>query len=406
MRKTCVTLSKNDSRKVSTVDTNVKTLSERMSFIEKTQNLSNRMMNYIAGVLVVLLVVLSITSMLIVESMSTIIGIMVQIDEVNTDVQRLVRMVVTDDNTSGAVSEIDRALNSIYEEEEIIHQYLFSHDYSVGCFEYMDLISESWIELKLMVDTVEETGEGDERVLELGELLYIRLGRLLSQNQEHYQLRTIQLNLTEFLILVDISILVVIWIIRLMKYISVMNKSDELYKIAYIDVATNIFNRSKCQQYFDGTYMMQTSSSLIVFDLNDLKGINDNLGHIFGDSLIRNFANILSQAGEGDEFKHTQSLTEETKPFVGRYGGDEFLVIFERSSKSLVTAYLQEVEELVEKFNQVNLEFDISYATGFAFAEDYGSSVTYKRLLDVADDRMYKNKKQIKALRGATYGGR
>lgn len=404
MKNACVTLSKNDCGKVSAV--NIKTLSEKMSFVEKTQNTSNRLMNYIAGVLVVLLVILSITSMLIVESMSNIIGIMVEIDEVNTDIQRLVRMVITDDNTSGTVSDIDRALNSIYEEEEIIHQYLFSHEYSVGCFEYMDLISESWIELKLQVNTVGETGEGDERVLELGELLYVRLGRLLSQNQDHYQLRTTQLNLAEILILGDICILIVIWVIRLAKYISAINKSDELYRIAYIDVATNAFNRSKCQQYFDGTYMMQSSSSLIIFDLNDLKNINDNLGHIFGDSLIRNFAHILNQAGEGDAFKHTKSLTEETKPFVGRYGGDEFLVIFERSSKSLVEEYLQEVEELVEQFNQVNLEFDISYATGYAFAEDYESSATYKSLLDVADEEMYKNKKQIKALRGATYEGR
>ena len=51
-----------------------------------------------------------------------------------------------------------------------------------------------------------------------------------------------------------------------------------------------------------------------MFDLNNLKEVNDTLGHAAGDSMIANFAHIL------------RKVVPE-KDFVGRYGGDEFIAI-------------------------------------------------------------------------------
>ena len=59
--------------------------------------------------------------------------------------------------------------------------------------------------------------------------------------------------------------------------------------------------------------------------MNDLKVVNDSLGHLAGDTLIMNFAHIIRT-----------SIPE--KYFVGRYGGDEFIIIYAGASAEQVYA--------------------------------------------------------------------
>ena len=61
----------------------------------------------------------------------------------------------------------------------------------------------------------------------------------------------------------------------------------------------------------------------IVYDLNNLKRVNDTFGHIVGDQFILNFSNLLRN-------------TIPAQDFVGRYGGDEFMaVLFLRITASV-----------------------------------------------------------------------
>lgn len=69
---------------------------------------------------------------------------------------------------------------------------------------------------------------------------------------------------------------------------------------------------------------------MIIFDLNDLKEVNDTLGHIAGDTLIMNFAHIIRT-----------SIPE--KYFVGRYGGDEFIALLNDVSED-------EVKSIIKRF--------------------------------------------------------
>ena len=58
-----------------------------------------------------------------------------------------------------------------------------------------------------------------------------------------------------------------------------------------------------------------------MFDLNNLKTVNDTMGHSAGDQLIINFAKLL------------RSVIPE-KDFVGRYGGDEFIAVIYHTSEA------------------------------------------------------------------------
>lgn len=83
------------------------------------------------------------------------------------------------------------------------------------------------------------------------------------------------------------------------------------------DPLTGILNRRTCSARLEGDLARSRRSgvpfSIAIFDLDDLKSINDNHGHAAGDAALRHFAYALGQATrEGD--------------WVSRWGGDEFLL--------------------------------------------------------------------------------
>ena len=75
------------------------------------------------------------------------------------------------------------------------------------------------------------------------------------------------------------------------------------------------------------------------FDLNNLKKINDNMGHTYGDDLISGFARILKE-------------TFEKEAVVGRMGGDEFIVII-RSDDGRIDyeTFRKKLQHVIDEYN-------------------------------------------------------
>ena len=120
-----------------------------------------------------------------------------------------------------------------------------------------------------------------------------------------------------------------------------------------------------------------------MLDLNDLKKVNDTLGHEMGDIMILNFAKLLRKVVP-------------LQYFVGRFGGDEFIVIAENiSGKEEAEELVLKIKEMILKFNGLRGEFQISYACGYAFSEDYPGAGLLD-LLNEADQKMYTDKVRSK----------
>ena len=101
--------------------------------------------------------------------------------------------------------------------------------------------------------------------------------------------------------------------------------------------------------------------------------------------MILNFAKLLRQ-------------TVPSQYFVGRFGGDEFIVIAEGiADKKEAEHILEKIRDIVFKFNGSGGEFKLSYACGYAFSEDH-PSCSVKELLNMADQNMYDEKKKMKEL--------
>ncbi len=117
------------------------------------------------------------------------------------------------------------------------------------------------------------------------------------------------------------------------------------------------------------------NGALLIMDLDDFKGINDGLGHKFGDEVLKQIGKSLKKIFRADDV-------------VGRIGGDEFL-IYMRNIKER-EAVVKKGEELrnilMKKFTTALGEFRISGSIGIAIAE---KGETYEVLFEKADYAMY-----------------
>ena len=118
-----------------------------------------------------------------------------------------------------------------------------------------------------------------------------------------------------------------------------------------------------------------------MFDLNNLKLVNDNLGHEMGDKYIEAFSALLASL-QNDRIS------------AYRVGGDEFSVIMEKTNAVEIHKVLDKLEKAVEKYN-VKHNIKISYARGYEIStrDHY---YLMEELTKRADSNMYCNKHTMK----------
>ena len=163
-------------------------------------------------------------------------------------------------------------------------------------------------------------------------------------------------------------------------------RNTELSKKAFIDVHTGLPNKNMCEDVLHSVNIDDSQVCIIMFDLNDLKKVNDTMGHAYGDAMIKGFAGIVRTAFRDDDF-------------VGRYGGDEFIAVLYNIEVDAVENILKRVASEVDKHNANNKNIHISYAYGYAHSDQYHDD-SMDRLLNRADTNMYNYKKEYKRKRG------
>lgn len=145
-------------------------------------------------------------------------------------------------------------------------------------------------------------------------------------------------------------------------------------RFAYIDYLTDIYNRNALERDL-AKINTDSEGYYLIADLNDLKIINDSLGHSAGDELLRGFASLLVESVGEDGLAYRQ-------------GGDEFAVLYNGD----VMRFIRNLQENCELHNRTN-SIKISYAIGY-------SRYDVPDFIDVADRMMYDDKKRIKEIRG------
>lgn len=200
-----------------------------------------------------------------------------------------------------------------------------------------------------------------------------------------------EMNVRQFLqkhvILVIVVLAVVLALILLLfiYYVISHRKERSLNEKAYVDLATGLPNKNKCEEMLSSHLPISKPTACFMLDLNDLKKVNDTLGHEMGDIMILNFAKLLRKVVP-------------LHYFVGRFGGDEFIVIAENiSGREEAEDLIKKIKDMILKFNGLRGEFQINYACGYALSEDYPEATLFD-LLNEADLNMYEDK--IKSKKG------
>jgi diguanylate cyclase (GGDEF)-like protein len=129
------------------------------------------------------------------------------------------------------------------------------------------------------------------------------------------------------------------------------------------------------------------SATLLYFDLNYFKEINDSLGHAAGDEALKTFATgLLNVFRESD--------------VLGRMGGDEFAVLLTGTSSSAVEDVLARMEEWLQVNNRVEeTGFAIEFSVG-RIEFDPEQHRTIEDLLRKADSAMYEHKRATRHVDG------
>lgn len=116
--------------------------------------------------------------------------------------------------------------------------------------------------------------------------------------------------------------------------------------------------------------------SLIMIDVDDFKNINDNYGHMFGDTVIMDVANILSE-------------TTDEIGYAGRFGGDEFLIILPRTieENAIITA-----KNIMGKIEELNTKYNIDKKISISVGVYENSTKDLIECINSVDELLYKAK--------------
>ena len=169
---------------------------------------------------------------------------------------------------------------------------------------------------------------------------------------------------------------------------------ESLKQLLLSDQLTGLYNRRGffmlAQQHLNVARTQPGHAILVYFDINDLKQINDTLGHQAGDDAIKEAAIILRE-------------TFRDSDIVGRLGGDEFVALAMNCLDASGQVLLHRLDEHVKSRNaDGQRRFAISIGRGMArFDPDKPKSL--QQLLDEADARLYVNKRATKAARTAPF---
>jgi len=151
------------------------------------------------------------------------------------------------------------------------------------------------------------------------------------------------------------------------------------------DPLTGLYNRRRLDEHFLRKLKVRRNDQIlfaIMIDLDDFKKINDEKGHAIGDQALIVMAELLRQVCKGSD------------DFIARMGGDEFVILGERSTTHEVVDLMDQISKTAKDHNEkANAGYDLIPSQGCSF---YQKEDTINTFFSAADQAMYQNKQSHK----------
>ena len=240
----------------------------------------------------------------------------------------------------------------------------------------MEELDDYFDTLKQEIYLVRQVGYENTNIIEKSEIFFSLCDVATGLAESYSQRIATRLKQFELMTIVDIVVLVFMILYELFKAFRYAKANRELKSKIYLDEATGLPNKNKCEEIL--TLEVEQNMAICVFDLNNLRIINNQQGHERGDLYIHSFAKSLRKGVDENQF-------------VGRYGGDEFIAFFKDVTREDVKRNLENIKRVCDHCT----EMPLSYAAGFAYSNDF-LGLTMRELFCQADKNMYIDKNQAK----------
>ena len=180
----------------------------------------------------------------------------------------------------------------------------------------------------------------------------------------------------------------IVWIASALSLMVIYIKDQNQYSCR--DALTNLYNRRQTDAQLswelsrkrpEGDYLIVS-----IIDIDSFKKINDTYGHLIGDEALVLVAQMLQ-----DNFRKTD--------FIGRYGGDEFLLIGHTKKKNDANTIFRRFKKTLDAMNfSGSLPYNLSASIGYVVCEP-NTHLTVDEVLAQADAKMY----EVKSRREKAY---
>lgn len=168
--------------------------------------------------------------------------------------------------------------------------------------------------------------------------------------------------------------------IKLLEDLALMAERELISeKLINLDYLTGLLNRqafeSRAKDVLNIAWHQKLSVSLLFFDINNFKTINDNYGHMEGDNALVDFSLCLAESCRESDL-------------IARFGGDEFIVLLLDTNSHSVLKMIQRFTEGLREKSQKN-KFEITFSVGVSTQRDDNQPLDLNSLIEEADQDMY-----------------
>jgi two-component system, cell cycle response regulator len=158
---------------------------------------------------------------------------------------------------------------------------------------------------------------------------------------------------------------------------------EEIYRLTTIDGLTQIYNKryflETLEREISRAHRYRRELSLIMFDIDHFKKINDTYGHLAGDYVLKQLAGVIKGRIRREDI-------------MARYGGEEFAIILPEIDQFNAGQFAEKIRKLVEKtiFKFEDTRIPVTISVGVcSLAQENANPVDF---IKVADDKLYQAK--------------
>ena len=159
--------------------------------------------------------------------------------------------------------------------------------------------------------------------------------------------------------------------------------NQHLSEISRKDGLTGLFNRAYWEQSLKEEFaqlkVIEESSSLVIFDIDHFKKVNDTYGHHAGDEVIRRTSSLLRK-------------TARSSDICGRFGGEEFTVLLPHTNQEQANYFAERLRKRIEQEIVKVEEFLINYTISIGVCEYKSYFESHTQWLKSADAALYRAK--------------